>query len=135
MPTTYLPKAEVEAEEAQDPLLHSVRLLAEAGALTPEDALAIYTQTAARVARVATQAVTRLRLQSAGDVMASIIPPRRACKLTNGPTAEARAAAFGGDLKAMDEPQIMSRLINWALTDLMLQDDGYDSGLWAVLAG
>ena len=28
--------------------------------------------------------------------------------------------AFGADLRAMDEPQIMSRLINWALTDLML---------------
>ena len=43
---------------------------------------------------------------------------------TNGPTPEARAAAFGGDLKAMDEPQIMSRLINWALTDLMLEHLG-----------
>jgi 2-oxoisovalerate dehydrogenase E1 component len=30
--------------------------------------------------------------------------------------AEARAALFGADLKAMDEPQPMSRLINWALT-------------------
>ncbi len=35
VPTTYLPRAEVEAEEAQDPLLHSVRLLDQAGALTP----------------------------------------------------------------------------------------------------
>ena len=33
MPTTYLPKAEVEAEEANDPLLHTVRLLDQSGAL------------------------------------------------------------------------------------------------------
>lgn len=121
VPTTYLSREEVEAEEANDPLLHSVRLLDEAGALAPAGALAIYEETCARVARVAAEAVTRPRLRTASEVMASLIPPKRVCKPTNGPTPEARAAAFGGDLKAMDEPQIMSRLINWALTDLMLE--------------
>ena len=121
VPTTYLSRDEVEAEEAMDPLLHSVRLLAEAGALDRAGALAIYEETNARVRRVAGEAVTRPRLKTAGDVMASLIPPKRACRPTNGPSAETRAAAFGGDLKAMDEPQIMSRLINWALTDLMLE--------------
>src|SRR5690606_32935122 len=72
-------------------------------------------------ARVAADAVTRPRLKTAPQVMASLIPPKRPCAPTNGPAPEARAAAFGGDLKAMDEPQIMSRLINWALTDLMLE--------------
>ena len=33
MPTTYLSREEVEAEETQDPLLHAVRLLQQAGAL------------------------------------------------------------------------------------------------------
>ncbi|WP_284164908.1 alpha-ketoacid dehydrogenase subunit alpha/beta [Frigidibacter sp. SD6-1] len=121
VPTTYLPREEVEAEEAMDPLLHSVRLLDQAGALTPDQALAIYNETNARVARVAGEAITRPRLKTAPQVTASIIPPKRACKPTNGPTAEARAAAFGADMKQMDEPQIMSRLINWALTDLMLE--------------
>jgi 2-oxoisovalerate dehydrogenase E1 component len=121
MPTTYLPREEVEAEEANDPLLHSVRLLDEAGALSPAEALAIYEETCDRVTRVAAEAVIRPRLQTARDVMASLIPPKRTCRPTNGPTAEARAAAFGADLKAMAEPQIMSRLINWALTDLMLE--------------
>ena len=35
----------------------------------------------------------------------------------HGPTPEQRAEVFGGDLKAQSEPQIMSRLINWTLTD------------------
>ncbi|SLN53890.1 Pyruvate dehydrogenase E1 component subunit beta [Roseovarius litorisediminis] len=121
VPTTYLPKAEVEAEEANDPLLHSVRLLDQSGALDPASALGIYNDTCARVARVADEAVTRPRLKTASDVMASLIPPRRACRPTNGPSAERRAATFGADIKAMAEPQIMSRLINWALTDLMLE--------------
>ena len=121
VPTTYLSRDEVEAEEANDPLLHSVRLMDQAGALARAEALAIYQDTNARVARIAGEAVTRPRLKTAGDVMASLIPPKRVCKPTNGPSAEARSAAFGGDMKAMDEPQIMSRLINWALTDLMLE--------------
>ena len=121
VPTTYLSRDEVEAEEANDPLLHSVRLMGEAGVLTPAEALSIYEETNARVARIAGEAVKRPRLKTAGDVMASLVPPRRACKPTNGPSAEARAAAFGVDMKAMGERQIMSRLINWALTDLMLE--------------
>ena len=119
--TTYLPKAKVEADEANDPLLHSVRLLTEAGALTPDDALAIYDETRARVARVAAEATRRPRLATADQVMASLIPPKRDCALTNGPSAEDRATVFGADLKAQSEPQPMSRLINWALTDLMLE--------------
>lgn len=139
--TTYLPREEVEAEEAGDPLLHSVRLLAEAGALSPADALAIYRETEARVERVAALAVTRPRLRTASEVMASIIPPPRTNMLANGPSPETRAVAFGSDLKAMESPQIMSRLINWALTDLMLahgeialmgEDIGRKGGVYGV---
>lgn len=121
MPTTYMAKHEVEAEEANDPLLHSVRLLGEAGALEREEALAIYQDTLARVERVRAEAVTRPRLKTASEVMASLIPPKRENAPSNGPSAEARETAFGADLKAMESPQIMSRLINWALTDLMLE--------------
>jgi 2-oxoisovalerate dehydrogenase E1 component len=141
VPTTYLPKAEVEAEEAQDPLLHAVRLLHETGALDPAVALAIYDETQGRVARIADQAVTRPRLKTAADVMASIIPPRRENRPTNGPRPAARATAFGADMKAMDDPQPMSRIINWALTDLMLthpeivmmgEDVGRKGGVYGV---
>lgn len=121
MPTTYMPREEVEAEEANDPLLHSVRLLDQAGALDPEVALAIYAETLERVNRVATEAARRPRLQTADQVMASLIPPRRTCRPTNGPTAEARATVFGSELKAMTELQPMSKILNWTLTDLMLQ--------------
>jgi 2-oxoisovalerate dehydrogenase E1 component len=141
VPTTYLPRDEVEAEEAQDPLLHMVRQLDQAGALTPDQALAVYTETAAEVARLAERAVTRPRLRSAADVMAALIPPKRACAPTNGPGAAAREAAFGSDLKQMAEPQPMARLITWALTDLMLdhreivlmgEDVGRKGGVYGV---
>jgi 2-oxoisovalerate dehydrogenase E1 component len=141
VPTTYLSREEVEAEEGQDPLLHAVRLLHEAGVIEPDAALKIYTDTAARVTRIAAEAVTRPRLKSATDVMASLIPPPRACKPTNGPSEAAREAAFGSDHKALAEPQPMSRIINWALTDLMLahpeivmmgEDVGRKGGVYGV---
>jgi 2-oxoisovalerate dehydrogenase E1 component len=121
MPTTYLPRAEVEAEEANDPLLHSVRLLDQAGVLSPAQALAIYTETNDRIARISAEVVTRPRLSTAREVMAAIIPPKRACRPSNGPRPAAREAVFGSDMKQMAEPQIMSRIINWALTDIMLE--------------
>jgi len=140
LPTTYMPREEVEAEEANDPLLHSVRLLDQAGALAPDQALQIYRDTLGRVERVAAEAVKRPRLKTAAEVMASLIPPKRDCKPTNGPSAEARAA-LGLSEKALSEPQPMSRLINWALTDLMLahgeivlmgEDVGRKGGVYGV---
>lgn len=141
IPTTYLLREEVEAEEAQDPLLHAVRLLDQSGTLSSEDALAIYTETNARVARVAAEVVKRPRLKTATDVMASLIPPKRKNRLSNGPTLENRAQIFGNDIKAMDEPQTMARLLNFALTDLMLshpevvmmgEDVGRKGGVYGV---
>ena len=132
--TSYLPREEVERDEANDPLLHSARLLAEEGALAPEDALAIYQETCARVAQVAAEVIQRPRLKTAADVMSTIIPPKRSCAPTNGPTPEARAARFGSDMKAMDAPQTLSKCLNMALTDLMLENGeiilmGEDVGL------
>ena len=118
---TYLPKAEVEADEANDPLLHSVRLLDACGACTRDEALSIYNQTRHRVTRIADEATQRPRLRTASDVMASLLPPKRDCKPTNGPDDDTRMAAFGSDLSAHAKPQPMSRILNWALTDLMLE--------------
>ena len=141
MPTSYLSKAEVEAEESNDPLLHSVRLLEEAEVLDRDAALAIYNETGRRVARIAAEVITRARLETAEQVMASIVPPPRSNAPHNGPSVEAREAAFGGDTMAMQQPQIMSRLINWALTDLMLaypeialmgEDVGTKGGVYGV---
>lgn len=141
VPTAYMAREDIEAEEADDPLLHAVRLMAEAGALSPPDALAIYRETEARVRRVADEAVLRPRLRTAAEVMARIVPPGRPNKPLNGPSPEARAAVFGGDMRAMSSPQIMSRHINWALTDLMLahgevvlmgEDIGRKGGVYGV---
>jgi 2-oxoisovalerate dehydrogenase E1 component len=123
MQQTYLGKDIFEGWEADDPLLHSARLLIASGAATAGDIAVIYAETEAQCTRVAAEVITRPRLQNAAQVMASIVPPKRDMTATNGPTSDARNKAFGSDLKQMDQPQVMSRLLNWALTDLMLAHD------------
>jgi len=118
---TYLDQDTIKAWEADDPLLHSARLLIDAGILGAEEVLAIYQETDDRCARVAAEAIRRPRLQDAGQVMAPLLPQARSCQPTNGPSGEARATAFGAEFGKLAIPQPMSRLLNWALTDLMLE--------------
>ena len=120
MVTSYLPKAEVEAEEAHDPLLYSARGLVASGAASAEDVLGIYTQTLEEVTEAAAEMAQIPRLKTAADVMQSLIPPKRSVTQRNSPSADERTAVFGADAAQMDQPQPMSRLINWTLHDLML---------------
>lgn len=120
MAMAYLSREEVEAEEANDPLLHMVRQLAEAEIMESAEALAIYNDTAARVARIAAQVVQRPRLQTATQVMQSLIPPKRECRPLPAPDPALRDAVFGSDMAALQKPQPMGKIINMALTDLML---------------
>ena len=115
--------AEFEGWESDDPLVHSAAALIAGGTLTADDVLGIYQSAEDQCTRVAAEAIKRPRLQTPAQVMASIVPPLRPCKPTNGPTPEARHALFGADVKQLDKPQPMSRLLNWALTDLMQQHD------------
>ncbi len=117
----YLSKEIFEGWEANDPLLHSARLLIDKGVFSPDEALAIYLETEDQCTRVAAQAIKRPRLKSAEQVMAALIPPKRECAPSNGPSPQARQAAFGNDFKAMNTPQPMAKLLNFALTDLMLE--------------
>ncbi len=139
--TSYLPRDLVESEEANDPLLHSVRLLDAAGVFKPSEALKMYLDEEGEIERLAAEAVGRRRLTTASEVMASLVPPPRVCAPTNGPTDAERTAAFGSDLKALAEPQPMSRLLNWAMTDLLLtcpeivmmgEDIGRKGGVYGV---
>jgi 2-oxoisovalerate dehydrogenase E1 component len=118
--TSYLPKAEVEAEEAHDPLLYSAGGLLASGVASKQDVLDIYTGTLDEVAQAAKEMADIARLKTARQVMKSLIPPKRKCAPSNGPSEGERQKVFGSDMAQMDQPQPMSRLINWALHDLML---------------
>jgi len=137
----YRAKPEIEHAEENDPLVHSAALLAKAGYLAPGDAATAYREIAKTCEAQMEKVIARPRLKTAGEVMASLVPPERVCAPTNGPSEEERAQAFGGDFKALEQPQPMARLINWALTDLMLEhreialmgeDVGVKGGVYGV---
>ncbi len=119
--TAYITKEEVESAEANDPLLHSARIIRDAGLLTNEQILTLYNSVGERVERVAIEAAKRPKLMSAKQVMSSIIPPKKESLALRPINADERKACFGSDWNAMKKPQNTSRLLSWAISDLMLQ--------------
>ena len=116
----YLTKAQIEADEDRDPLVRSAAILIELGLLSNRDALDIYNETEATLARIAEDAIRRPKLTTSAAVMASLVPPKRALAPANLPSPGQRKVLFARDSTMMDKPQHMARLISWALADLML---------------
>ena len=138
---SYLDKKVFENWEQNDPLLHTARLLTESGILTLEEIISIYLETEDQCTRVAREVVKQPRLKTAAEVMKSIVPPSRMNNPTNGPSNAARKKVFEKDMVAMGNKQPMSRLLNWALTDIMLahpevvimgEDIGPKGGVYGV---
>jgi 2-oxoisovalerate dehydrogenase E1 component len=141
-PSAYLSKSEIKATEAQDPLLFTAARLVNEGILSVSDIIARYEGISARVERVAEQAIKRPRLQTAEEVAESVIPPRRESTNSPTPSEDIRRACLGdSDLRSIAQPQHMAKLINFALTDLMLtheeiivagEDVGRKGGVYGV---
>ncbi len=119
---SYRRLAEIEATEAQDPLLHSARILVENQIMTATEMVHLYDQIAARIARVAEIAIQRPKLTSVAEIMASIVSPVSMPAVPMA-TTEQRATLFQQDRRLLQTPQPMARLLNLALADLMLQYD------------
>nr|WHW29133.1 putative MFS transporter [uncultured bacterium] len=140
--SSYLSLDRIEADEANDPLLHTARLLIEHSDRSPADIVAIYDSIDADVASRVDEAVARPKLRSAAAVMASIVPDPRWSEPSLLPTPEQRAATFGDiELRAMNEPQHLAKLLNWAIADEMLrhrdivlagEDVGIKGGVYGV---
>ncbi|QFS82970.1 Pyruvate dehydrogenase E1 component subunit beta [Roseivivax sp. THAF40] len=140
----YRSEAEIAANEARDPLLYTARHLLHAGLEEP-DILSSYEDVAAQCFQAAEHAMTRPHLESAAEVSAALIPPRRSVPHRNGPSPEARAETLGPvDLRAMEQKQPMNKLINLGLAELMLdvpeiivagEDVGRKGGVYGITKG
>ncbi|MBT4983876.1 MAG: MFS transporter [Ilumatobacter sp.] len=140
--SSYLSPERIERDEANDPLLHSARLLVEHGDFSPAQVVDIYTTIEAEVTRRLNDAVGRPKLQTSEDVMSSIVPPPRWSEPTLLPTKGQRIEVFGRvEITAMAAPQHLAKLLNWAITDEMLrspeiivagEDVGAKGGVYGV---
>ncbi|GAB4392660.1 MAG: alpha-ketoacid dehydrogenase subunit alpha/beta [Gammaproteobacteria bacterium] len=119
----YLTEAQIIAQEAQDPLLHSANLLISEGYATADDIIKRYQDAKTKVAELASEIISRPKLNSAPAVMAALIPPNSNQPLPTFPTHKQREQAFGEHYTQLSMPRNMCQLINFALTDLFLQYD------------
>jgi 2-oxoisovalerate dehydrogenase E1 component len=118
---SYAPLANIEASEAQDPLLHSARILHEQAGMSGEEIVARYEEMRARVDRVAQDALAKPRLETSAEVMASIEPAAGEKMSPPLPAAVARNTMFAKDARNLAKPVTLAKSINFALADLMLQ--------------
>ena len=118
---SYSSLANIELGEAQDPLLHSARILHEQAGMSGDEIVARYEGMRARVDRVAQEALAKPRLETVADVMASIEPTVGEKMSPPLPGVEARDALFAKDARNLAKPVTLAKSINFALADLMLQ--------------
>ncbi|WP_163833073.1 dehydrogenase E1 component subunit alpha/beta [Spartinivicinus ruber] len=120
--TAYLSRAQIIAQESQDPLLFSACLLVKENILNQQQVIELYQWTAERVGAVAKEVATKPYLSDPNTVAASLIPPKIKQPVVGAIFNEnARTLAFARDKQLMNKPQHLAKLLNWALVDLMLQ--------------
>ena len=117
----YLPLAEIEATEFNDPLLHSSRILIENNCLSSEEIVRLYESIRHQVNHVFDATTLRPKLESAEDVIESIIANQSSRKIPKHPSAKARKDLFGKEFNRMGQSYHMAKLINYTLSDLMLR--------------
>lgn len=125
----YRARAEIEADEAADPLLRSADLVLRRGLLTPTEIEALYDDVRERVHQAAASAATRPKLTSAEAVMAPLAPTSTAAVAAQASRRDYAAAregvwGHGKDLPENQRPRHLAVQINRALRDLMAQYDG-----------
>ena len=139
----YNTQAEIERREADDPLLHTAGFLYREGWMTLQAMVDLYQDNKALIEAKAVEAITLLRMTSAEEVMASIIP-QSAKKLSYKlPSESQRKEVFATAYGQLSQKRNLCQHINFALTDLMLQypnmlvfgeDVGKKGGVYRVTA-
>ncbi|STX52651.1 2-oxoisovalerate dehydrogenase, E1 component, alpha and beta fusion [Legionella busanensis] len=139
----YLQQAEIDATEANDPLLHTARMLYEEGFMSFESIIELYQTNRSLIEAKALEVVRLPKLSSAHEIMSSIIPKAQKQNSYPLPAAERRKEVFGSAYNQLGIKRNLSQHINFALTDLMLQypnmlifgeDVGKKGGVYRVTA-
>ncbi|HTW19325.1 MAG TPA: thiamine pyrophosphate-dependent enzyme [Mycobacteriales bacterium] len=144
---TYRSQAAIAADYERDPLLATARLLVESGVRTPDEVLATYDETRARVHALAREVSADRQLGSVEEVIAPLAPRHPdavAVRAAQPAPAGQRFDAFGGRLPEDGEPLTLADSINRALADALAsypnaitfgEDVGRKGGVYGVTRG
>lgn len=114
--TVYRHNDSVEADLAQDPLLHTARHLMSHTGLSKDDLLAIYSRIKDQVSHVMDAATLRPRLETAAEIVAPLTPPRKAnVQVNHNPKLNSREA---------DKAVHLSKMISLTLAEQMQNKPG-----------
>jgi len=124
--TEYHTWDQIEAAEANDPLLRSAERLIRHGVLSSSEILAMYEDVRARVKNASTYAAAAPKLSSAEQITAPLAPCTPAAvdvEARRIPPRDARTNTFGGEehLPENGQPRHMAALINLGLHDLLVK--------------
>lgn len=140
----YRSTEQIEVEEAQDPLLHSARILIENGILDPAAICRKYREIESGISAVADHVIERPKLMTAAEVMEPIVPALRKASTARAVSSESRDTLFAGQERLLRQPQPMGRLITAALMDILHEheeaivfgeDVGRKGGVYGITDG
>lgn len=117
----YKDLKQIEETEFNDPILHTAKLLIENKILSKNDILNIYEESRDQIEHVFNYSMTRPKLNSATDVMSSIIQNKQPNQMPERPNEEVREKLFGKEYSRINTPQHMAKLINYALYDILIR--------------
>ena len=139
----YNSQAEIDAREANDPLLHTARIIHQQGWMTLQAMADLYNDNKALIEAKAVEAIRLPRMTNAEEVMASIIPNVKKASEYPMPSENARKELFAQAYLQLKQKRNLSQQINLALTDLMMrypnmlifgEDVGKKGGVYRVTA-
>jgi len=145
--TQYHTLAEIEEKEADDPLLHSARILIRESLKTNEEILNDYEKIREEVKKIAEEVIKEPKLTTAEDIMSAIIPPKKikiaevSSRLVSEyeDTKESKKEPF--EIKS--EPKNMAQCLNRVLAETLKiyqntvifgEDVGKKGGVYRVTA-
>lgn len=140
--TQYLSLNDIEATEAQDPLLNTASYLLHHNVLTEAELIDYYLDTKSMLRELAQDVIALPKLDSKQKVMASITPQARKAPMPL-PTEQQRQKRLAEKFDQLKLKRTMQQNINFALSDLMEQypnivlfgeDVGKKGGVYRVTA-
>lgn len=117
----YNTQAQIEAREMQDPLLHTAGLVYNEGWMTVQEIVALYQDIRAQIEAKALEALKLPRMNSAQEVMASLLPRLEKKERYAFPDEIQRKEVFAQAFNQLTQKRNLCQQINFALTDLMMR--------------
>jgi len=139
----YRTEAEIERTESEDPLLHTAGLLYREGWMTAQAIIDLYEDNRSLIKAKMLEVLSRPQLTSAREVMSALLPQVVAKRVYPLPSQAERAQVFAASFNQLTQKRNLCQLINFALTDLLLQyptmmvfgeDVGKKGGVYRVTA-